>query len=99
MDTPRFSTPVAERQRLEESWRSRLEQTRRRYDAARHVHRRILAKSAKANSLGLEGALARATQEEADALDQYARVLQIFTDLTVHDKRPNEGAASANDRH
>lgn len=98
MDTPRFSTPLAERQRLEESWRSRLEQTRRRYDAARHVHRRLLAKAAKGTGLNLEGALERAAQEELEALDQYARVLQIFTDLTVHDKRPNEGATAANDR-
>jgi len=65
--------------RMEESWRLRLklEETLRRYLTAAQ-HRKALQERGPA----ADDALARARQAESQTLDEYNRVLRVFTDLT-----------------
>jgi hypothetical protein len=79
----------ATRQTMEDSWRERLEETQARYQKATEQYRRLLQEQPRGSS-NLDGPLAFARQQEAEALAEYTRVLRLFTDLTVKGKMPEE---------
>ena len=89
-----FSTPTLARQELEETWRKRLEQSHNRYHRATTDYRKLLQQEPDGRPPGLDSALARARQEETDALMEYSGLLRVFTDLTMHGKLPDEGRAA-----
>src|ERR1041385_3881381 len=89
----RFSTPILVRQELEETWRKRLEQSHNRYHRATTDYRKLLQQEPDGRPPGADSALARARQEETDALMEYSGLLHVFTDLTIHGKLPDEGSA------
>ncbi len=81
------------RPQLEDLWRLKLEEVRTHYQAAAAHHRKLLQDGVEqhpASSMNGSDAMVRARRAEADALAEYMRVLQIFTDLTVHGKLPDE---------
>jgi hypothetical protein len=80
----------ATRQTMEDSWRERLEETQARYQKATEQYRRLLQEQPHGSSNDLDGPLALARQQESEALAEYARVLRLFTDLTVKGKVPEE---------
>lgn len=88
-----FSAPMFPRQELEETWRERLEQCHRRYHAATAQYRTLLQEEPDGRPPTSDSALARARQEETDALSEYSHTLRIFTDLTLHNKIPDERSA------
>jgi hypothetical protein len=76
------------RQALEDSWRLRLEETQVRYREATEQYRKLLQAQSDGRPLNPDGALALARHAESQALADYMRVLQIFTELTVNGKMP-----------
>ena len=83
---------TADRRRLEEVWRLRLEEARRGYDAASAEYRRLLDRSPRA-PLDAGSGLARARQKESESLAEYTRVLQVFTRLAIDGELPEEQPA------
>ena len=61
-----------------------------RYRAATAEYRRMLRGESDGVFPSPDSALGRARQTESEALAEYARVLQIFTGLTVYGKLPDE---------
>jgi len=84
MEIPKFSTPTAARQELEESWRLRLDETLNRYHTATEAYRGLLQQQPEGMPPGPDGAGGLARQAESEALAEYTHVLRIFTDLTLH---------------
>jgi hypothetical protein len=78
------------RQELEEGWRLRFENARERYQSATDRYRTLLKEKAQGLIGSEEGPLSRAREAESEALAEYVRVLKAFTDLTVHDRMPDE---------
>jgi CheY-like chemotaxis protein len=78
------------RENLEEAWRLMLEGKQEQYRTAREHFATLLKGLQDGISPDLEGAMAQASQAESQALTEYVRVLQIFTELTVHGKVPEE---------
>lgn len=85
-----FSAQTLARQELEDTWRRRVEESQQRYQAATTEYRRLLQEEPDGRPHGPDSALARARQEESDALMEYSRMLRVFADLTVHGKLPEE---------
>ena len=86
------------RQELEDSWRLRLEETQVRYREATEQYRKLLQAQPDGRPLKRDGALALARQAKSQALADYMRVLQIFTELTVNGKMPEaRSVAGSND--
>lgn len=94
MEIPRLPTLMASQKELEESWRLRLEEALCQYHATRDEYHSLLAGVPDGVPPNPDGALARARQAESMALAEYRRVLQIFTDLTIHGKLPEDQSAS-----
>lgn len=87
-----FPTLTIARHKLEDVWLRRLEQCRHEYDAATLEYRRLLREDPTPPDHSL---LDRARQMEAGALEEYIRVLGIFTDLTLRGKLPGENSMKA----
>jgi CheY-like chemotaxis protein len=82
--------PAPDRQQLEDLWRSKLEQAQRRYRAAADEYRKLLGQTAREAPPAPDSPLVPASQAKSEALAEYTRVLRIFTELTIHGKRPDE---------
>lgn len=95
METANLSASAAARQELEESWRSKLEETHHRYRTATEAYRHVLQTLPEGLPPRPDGAVGRARQAESEALAEYARVLRIFTDLTIHGKMPDQQSATS----
>jgi len=81
---------VRDRRELEGTWRNRFEDAHRRYSAATEVYRRLLGESPEGLPPAPHSELARAREAESEALAELTRVRQIFTELTVHNRLPEE---------
>ncbi len=84
------SQAAARRQKLEEIWRSKLEEAELRYKAATNEYGKLLEKTPDGLLQQPNGALVRARQAQTEALVEYNRVLRVFTDLIVSGKQPEE---------
>ena len=94
---PELPAPAVARQRLEDSWRLKLEEARAQYQRTAILYRRMLEQKDESTGVVAADDLRRARQEESEALAEYRRVLQAFTDLVVHGKQPEKGpVASSN---
>jgi CheY-like chemotaxis protein len=82
--------PTPGRQQFEDLWRSKLEQLQRRYKAATEEYRKLLGETPRDVPPAPDSPLALARHAESEALAEYARATGIFTELTMHGKRPNE---------
>jgi CheY-like chemotaxis protein len=90
MENSGFAPPIVARHKLEDAWRRQLERTRDRYHAATKEYRKLLRQEPEGHPPAPGSALDRSRHAESEALAEYARVLRIFTDLTVHGKLPVE---------
>jgi|SRR5579872_545160 len=95
MNIPEHPSFTVARHELEASWRSKLHETQERYQAATSRYRRVLQEQPKGLRQGPDDSLAGARQAESQSLAEYARVLRIFVDLTVHRKIPEEQEAAS----
>ena len=89
MENSTSPEPTPSRQELEDIWRSKLEEAQLHYEAAREEYRKLLRETPD-GSPNPDSPQARACQRESEALAEYTRVLRIFTDLTIHGKRPEK---------
>jgi hypothetical protein len=80
----------ATRRILEDSWRLRLDEAHVHYRKATDQYRKSLQDQPDVRLHNPNGALAVARQAESEALAEYARVLQVFTELTMNGKIPDE---------
>jgi CheY-like chemotaxis protein len=84
--------PSDARRQLEDKWRSKLEEASIRHEAATAEWEVIRTAE---SGVGLDGLAdcdkrERTRQLASEAAAEYARVLRIFTDLTLHGKPPEE---------
>jgi CheY-like chemotaxis protein len=81
------------RRELEETWRSRVDEARRRYSAANGEYRRLLGGSTHGVPPEPDSALAHAREAESDALADLTRTVQDRGELTVRSKLPEQPLA------
>ena len=81
-----------DRYELEDVWRKRVKQAWDSYLRCQDRAVQVLAMEEKISHLGSDGIflLRQVRRLELNALQQYARVLKIYTDLVVHDVVPDE---------
>ncbi len=82
--------PTPGRQQLEDLWRSKLEQAQLRYKAATEKYRKLLGEAPRDVPPAPDSPLALARHAESEALAEYTRALRVFTELTIHGRRPEE---------
>jgi hypothetical protein len=82
---------------LEDSWRQRLQEARARYSEATGRYRKLLRQQPDGVPPELDANIAAARQAESKALAEYARVLRIFTELTVSGNIPKNESAGESD--
>ena len=84
--------PTPERSAIAEVWLLRLRNAEQYYAYAREQLRKVLKSfpASEVPSPDRSGAYQQAQRAENLALDEYRRVLQIFTDLVVRGKIPEE---------
>lgn len=80
---------------LEEIWRRRLEKSHARYKIATPCYRRLIQQEVDDHYPIPDSPLARARRAKSHAVMEYLNVLQIFTDLTIHGKMPDETGEDA----
>jgi CheY-like chemotaxis protein len=90
MEGPSFPASIVGRHELDDTWRARLEESQRQYQNATNRYRKLLAEERDGQPPRADSPLTRARQAESAALMEYARVLRLFTDLTVQGKLPEE---------
>ena len=80
------------RVKREDYWRAKLEEARHRYCAASAHYRNMVDSQAKSPARydNPVDAVRLASVAEARALAEYTRVLQLFADLIVHGKVPED---------
>ena len=78
------------RQELEDTWRRRLDETFEVYRAATANCERLLVASSDGRPPGPLSPLSNARRAQSEALQEYARVLHIFSDLVIHGKLPED---------
>ena len=78
------------RQALDEYWRQRLGDARRRYEAARAALK--IASDIHSDAPSPDGSFAfgRALRVEREALVEYTHILRIFSAVVIRGKTPNE---------
>ncbi len=83
-------------QQLEEFWRSKLEDASNRYRAANAEYTTMLGaqNDGAATAPDAADALIRTRQAQTEALAEYMHTLRTFTDLTKHQKAPEEQSAA-----
>jgi hypothetical protein len=84
LDLP--SSMVA-REELEEAWRQKTQEAQERYRVATERYHRLL-KESQGRIPTADSPLVVARHEQSAALDEYKRVLGIFTEFTVHGQTP-----------
>jgi CheY-like chemotaxis protein len=80
--------PTPDRQRLEDLWRSKLEQAQLQYRDATGEYRKLLADNLERPFPAPDDAVVMARQAESEALAEYTRVLRIFNELVLHGRPP-----------
>ena len=77
------------REEFEKIWAAKVRAAQKRYAEASNEFRKVWAENFDAH-LATDPALAirQARQAESKALDEYMRVLKVFTDLVLHNKMP-----------
>jgi hypothetical protein len=83
------------RQELEHAWRSRVEETQNGYREATERYRKLLQARPDGQTSAPNGDLALARKAESRALVEYSRALQIYTDLIVNGKMPEEQSVAS----
>ena len=83
-------SPSLTRQDVEEAWRIRSEMARERYETAKRQYRELLEERPEGLIPRHNGPLALARDAESEALAEYARILKVFTELTLHGWTPEE---------
>jgi CheY-like chemotaxis protein len=83
-------TPVSDHRKLEDLWRSKLEEAKLRYNAATEEYRKLLKETPEGVAPLPDSPVAYARQRETETLAEYKRVLRVFTDLSVHGKQREE---------
>jgi hypothetical protein len=91
MNEPDVSWSFGALANLEAAWRHRVEEARRRYQVATERYHRL---SQQSHGLAptAESPLLSARHAQSAALDEYRRILGIFTALTVHGRIPEESS-------
>lgn len=81
---------MATRQELEDRWRSRVTQAQAQYKQAVAKYYTLSQERREGLTPSPDGlpVVSKAHQEEAAALQEYVRVLRIFTDLIVQGRMP-----------
>lgn len=82
------------RRDLEDAWRVRSETARERYEMASRRYRKLLDQKPEGLIPRYDDPLALARHAESEALAEYARILKLFTELTVHGRIPEEELAT-----
>jgi CheY-like chemotaxis protein len=82
---------IDNRRHLEETWRLRLQRAQEQYQAACSLHGKVQQESSEGATD--QSSLYCARSAESQTLAEYARVLRIFIDLTLHGKLPEEHLA------
>lgn len=82
--------PSLARHDLEEAWRRQSEMARERYEQASSRYRKLLEEKPEGLIPRQNDPLTLARHAESEALAEYARVLKLFTELTVHGRIPEE---------
>ncbi|HTT65685.1 MAG TPA: response regulator [Bryobacteraceae bacterium] len=90
METSMGPKSTPSRQELEDIWRSNLEQAQIRYRAATARYSDLLKEASEGVPPSPDSPLACARHAQSEALAAYTRVLQVFSELAVHGKRPEE---------
>jgi CheY-like chemotaxis protein len=90
------SSPAAARHELEDVWRVKLDTALSEYRAAATTYTSMLEQQGDGTPLSTDAtdALMGARQAQSEALAEYTRVLQTFTDLTIHGKMPEDESAA-----
>jgi CheY-like chemotaxis protein len=86
--------PGPSRQELEAAWRAKLEEARRRYDAATGEYRTLLSATPGTPPSDPDCELSRARKAESEALAEYSRVLKVFSRLAIDGKLPEDASAA-----
>jgi hypothetical protein len=97
MTAPELPDPIPARLKLEDLWRTKLEEAQKKYLDATARYRQLLVASAHGSSSAADSPLAQARQVQSEALAEYTRVLRAFTDLAVNGRVPKEPASPADD--
>lgn len=84
------SPPSVARGDLEDVWRVKFEVARARYETAKARCIKLLGAKLDGLIAQPEDELALARRQESEALAEYARILKLFTELTVHGRLPEE---------
>jgi hypothetical protein len=95
MERSSFPASTLDRHELEDTWRARLDESRRQYQEASTGYRGMLDEKSDGQPPGMDSPLAHARQAESKALLEYCRVLRIFSGLTVHGKLPQQSFDAA----
>jgi hypothetical protein len=90
-------SPSSARRDLEDAWRVRSEKARERYEGARARYRKLLEERPDGLIARHNAPLALARHEESEALLEYARILKVFTELTLHGRVPEEQSDAKTD--
>jgi hypothetical protein len=98
MERSSFPASTPDRHELEDTWRARLDESRRQYQEATASYRGLLDEKSDGQPPGMDSPFAHAWQAESKALLEYCRILRLFKDLTVHGKLP-EGSFDAECGH
>src|SRR5690242_11583963 len=86
-------SPRLQRERLVAVWRQKLQEAEEAYISACSQTRQIQTKIPSMPSADENLALAKALAAQSQAVDEYARVLQAFTRLTLYGEKPQEPPA------
>lgn len=86
------SVPHRERAELEDAWRRRLDEALELYRAATARCEQLLAGQPDGRPPEPDSPLSNARRAQTEALQEYSRVLRIFSDLVIHGKFPPDGS-------
>lgn len=91
-----YLSPVARRV-LADFWRQKLDQAYERVQTATSRYRDLLQEGWGSPIRSQDGPLAMAAREQSEALAEFKRLLNVFTEITLHGRVPQEHRASGVD--
>jgi hypothetical protein len=98
-DMNRLDLPssIVAREELEEVWRQKTQEAQERYRVATERYHRLLEES-RGRIPTADSPLLVARHAQSAALDEYKRVLRIFTEFTVHGQIPEQESIKNGDQ-
>jgi hypothetical protein len=87
MNKFRLRLSVVALEELEESWRLKTDRAQKRYQVATERYKKLL-KESQGLLLTADNRLALARQAQSAALDEYRRLLKLFSELTINSRVP-----------